>query len=85
MEGSALGVTRDAWVLGSGGEQLGAESRVLIGRLAAALTPVPASGPVAALAACSPRWAWPTRKPRCPGLPCPPTRRSNCSSIRQAR
>jgi large repetitive protein len=50
VEGSALGVARDAWVLGSGGEQLGAESRVLIGRLAAALTPVPASGPVAALA-----------------------------------
>ena len=50
LEGSALGVTRDAWVLGAGGEQLGAESRVLLGRLAAALTPVPASGPVAALA-----------------------------------
>lgn len=50
LEGSALGVTRDAWVLGAGGEQLGAESRVLLGRLAAALGPVPASGPVAALA-----------------------------------
>ena len=50
VEGSALGVTRDAWVLGSGGEQLGAESRVLLGRLAAALSPVPASGPVAAVA-----------------------------------
>ena len=49
LEGSALGVTRDAWVLGAGGEQLGAESRVLLGRLAAALAPVPASGPVAAL------------------------------------
>ena len=49
LEGSALGVTRDAWVLGSGGEQLGAESRVLLGRLAAALSPVPGSGPVAAL------------------------------------
>jgi len=49
LEGSALGVTRDAWVLGSGGEQLGAESRVLLGRLAAALSPVPDSGPVAAL------------------------------------
>ena len=50
LEGSALGVTRDAWVLGTGGEPLGAEARVLLGRLAAALTPVPASGPVAALA-----------------------------------
>ena len=50
LEGSALGVTRDAWVLGAGGEQLGAESRVLLGRLAAALGPVPDSGPVAALA-----------------------------------
>jgi hypothetical protein len=50
LEGSALGVTRDAWVLGTGGEQLGAESRVLLGRLAAALAPLPASGPVAALA-----------------------------------
>lgn len=50
LEGSALGVTRDAWVLGTGGEQLGAESRVLLGRLAAALSPLPASGPVRAVA-----------------------------------
>jgi hypothetical protein len=50
LEGSALGVTRDAWVLGTGGEPLGAEARVLLGRLAAALTPVPATGPVASLA-----------------------------------
>jgi hypothetical protein len=50
LEGGALGVTRDAWVLGTGGEPPGAEARVLLGRLAAALTPVPATGPVAALA-----------------------------------
>jgi len=49
VEGSALGVSRDAWVLGNSGEQLGAESRVLLGRLAAALAPIPASGPAAAL------------------------------------
>jgi hypothetical protein len=49
LEGSALGVSRDAWVLGFGGEQIGAETRVLVGRLAAALGPVPTTGPVAAL------------------------------------
>ena len=36
-DGTALGVARDAWVLGTGGETPGAEARVLLGRLAAAL------------------------------------------------
>ena len=49
LDGSALGVAREAWVLGSGGDVPGAEARVLLGRLAAALGPVPSSGPIAAL------------------------------------
>jgi hypothetical protein len=48
-EAAALGVSRDAWVLGTDGEALGPETRVLLGRLAAAFGPVPPTGPITAI------------------------------------
>jgi large repetitive protein len=51
-EASALGVSRRRWVVSQngGGDPLLPEARVLVGRLAAALGPLPASGPVRVLA-----------------------------------
>jgi hypothetical protein len=48
-EGAALGTTADTWVLDAT-DPLSPAARVLLGRLASALSPLPATGPVLALA-----------------------------------